>query len=266
MNTSMNTTSESPANGQSKRRSTTATQPQDDAAAPPAPGESDAGDAGDTDDKPTRHPRTGPLVSLATAAAVFALGQVLIPESKQPAAPIAAVIAAAEPVAPAVTPVLAPAVAPVVAPVLAPAAGAKPVRAEKARAATAPPDAPSVQPVKASLGEKDIAREAWRRNLPDIAEDERHATLLIPIRGLTQGATYRLIEKSRGVVLNLPKAESMITMPFYRLKNGAFTTLWIKQDQGAPTEIRLMLAKSVIKPEVEIKDGLVRVTVTKTVP
>jgi hypothetical protein len=259
MNTSMNTTSASPPNGQSKRRSTTASHPQDDnadAAAPATPGEGGEGAADDTGDRPLRHPRTGPLVALATAAAVFALGQALIPGPKPPAPPIAAVITTAQPVAAVVTPVLAPAVVP----------APEPLPAAPPPGATAPADAPSVQQAKASLGEKDIAREAWRRNLPDIAEDERHASLLIPIRGLIAGATYRLIEKSRGVVLHLPKAESMITMPFYRLKNGAFTTLWIKQDQGEPTEIRLMLAKSVIKPEVEIKDGLVRVTVTKTAP
>ncbi|HET6282961.1 MAG TPA: hypothetical protein VFH73_18515 [Polyangia bacterium] len=246
MNTSSNITSDDPSNASSRRRSTTA----DAVARASADVDPSNGDQGEGDRKALRDPRTGPAVALVTAAFVFGLGQALMPGPEPPPPPIAASIVSAAPVA-----------------LAAPVAAVEPARAGQAAVAPGPAAAtPSVQAARNNLADKDIAREAWRKNAPDISEDERRASLLIPTRGSTDGATYKLIEKSRGVVLNLPKGESMITMPFYRLKNGAFTTLWIKQDQGQPTEIRLMLARSVIKPEVEIKDGFVRVTVTKTVP
>lgn len=255
MNTSTDPTTEPPA----KRRSTntsassgTMTEP------PPAPvsDHNDADDIAAADEPPRRDPRVGPLVAFVTAAVVFAIGHLVL-------APAPSV----EPIGLAMPPVIAPPVAAMTAAAPPPAPVPEPAPVPAAATPEAPSSAAAGAPsAKTDAPEKDIARQAWRKNLPDLSDDPRRSSLLIPIRGSIEGATYHFIEKQKGVILTLPSAESMITMPFYRLKHDSFRTLWIQQGAGEPTSIRLMLGATVIKPEVEIRDGFARVTVTKTAP
>ncbi len=111
--------------------------------------------------------------------------------------------------------------------------------------------------------DKDIAREAWRRNLPDISSlEETKASILIPIKGSIEGATYHVNTKPKSVIINLPKADPLITMRFYKIRREGLSNLWIKQDEREGTTLKLMLNEAT-SPTVEIKDDFVRITVHK---
>jgi hypothetical protein len=154
----------------------------------------------------------------------------------------------------------------------APAEG--PLAAREAAAATehapattpALPGSTSAATATDKPSDKDIAREAWRRNLPDISSSEdTKASILIPIKGSIEGATYHINTKPKSVVVNLPKAESLITMRFYKIKRDGFRNLWIlKQEEGDGTTVKLMLGEATA-PQVEIKDEFVRINVRKPV-
>jgi hypothetical protein len=123
-----------------------------------------------------------------------------------------------------------------------------------------------VAPAADKKGEKptdrDAAREAWRKNLPDVSEDETKGAILIPIKGSIEGASYHVISKPRGLMLNLPHAETLITMRFYKLKRGGFRQLWIKQESAGGTSLKLVLGDAT-EPQVELKEEFVRVTVRR---
>ena len=118
--------------------------------------------------------------------------------------------------------------------------------------------------------DKDIAREAWRKNLPDVSVDGPRATLLIPLKGSSQGATFHVTNRPHAVVVKLPRAASMITMRLYRVDREGFRLVRINQaekdakpDDG--TELKISLTDSG-GPDVEIKDDYVRVTVRRPSP
>ena len=118
--------------------------------------------------------------------------------------------------------------------------------------------------------DKDIAREAWRRNLPDVRVDGPRATLLIPLKGSSQGATFHVTNRPRAVVVKLPQAASMITMRLYRVEREGFRLVRINQAEkdAKPedgTELKISLTDSG-GPDVEIKDDYVRVTVRRPSP
>jgi hypothetical protein len=128
---------------------------------------------------------------------------------------------------------------------------------------------PTAEPARAVTGteherpsDKEIAREAWRKNLPDVSSDEAHASILVPLKGSADGATYRIGTKPMNVIVNLPQAESLITMRFYRIKRDGFRTLWLKHDDNEGTTLRLMMGE-VSDPQVDIKDDYVRITIRK---
>jgi hypothetical protein len=115
--------------------------------------------------------------------------------------------------------------------------------------------------------DKDVAREAWRRNLPDLSVDGKRASLLIPIKGTSQGSTFHVTNRPHAVVVKLPQAASMITMRLYRVEREGFRLVRINQaekDAKAEdgTELKISLADSGA-PDVEIKDDYVRVTVRR---
>jgi puromycin-sensitive aminopeptidase len=115
--------------------------------------------------------------------------------------------------------------------------------------------------------DKDVAREAWRRNLPDVSVDGPRATLLIPLKGSSQGATFHVTNRPHAVVVKLPRAASMITMKLYRVDREGFRLVRINQAEtdAKPedgTELKISLADSG-GPDVEIKDDYVRVTVRR---
>ena len=71
--------------------------------------------------------------------------------------------------------------------------------------------------------------------------------------------------KPKSVLVTMPKAESMITMPFYNLRRDGYRQLWIKKDDATgTTTIRIVLGEA-SDPQVEIKDEFVRVVVRRPV-
>ncbi len=115
--------------------------------------------------------------------------------------------------------------------------------------------------------DKDVAREAWRRNLPDVSVDGPRATLLIPLKGSSEGATFHVTNRPHAVVVKLPRAASMITMRLYRVEREGFRLVRINQAEkdAQPedgTELKISLTDSG-GPDVEIKDDYVRVTVRR---
>jgi puromycin-sensitive aminopeptidase len=233
----------------------------------------------------------GLLAAALTAAAVFFVGQQLLPQPQAPVLP-------PPPAVPARTPL--PAMAGDGAMLAhvdgAPAAGHDAevvVRSDAAgrldsrqtadvdaasvpveKMAGAPADAgPSSGPYAAAdknaekQSDKDLAREAWRKNLPDVSVDGQRATLLIPLKGSSQGATFHVTNRPHAVVVKLPRAASMITMRLYRVEREGFRLVRINQaekDAKAEdgTELKISLADSG-GPDVEIKDDYVRVTVRR---
>jgi hypothetical protein len=202
----------------------------------------------------------GILATLITAAAVFGAGMRVLPPIAAPPPP---------PPQPAAPPPAVPAPPP---PPAADASAAPP-----ADAAGGPPDAqasPTAAPEPApgnhraaaaaeKAADKDVAREAWRKNLPDISIDGAKASMLIPIRGSIEGASYHVANKPKSVIVNLPSGESMITMRFYKIRREGFRQLWIKQEDGvAGATLRVVLDEG-SDPQVEIKDDFVRVTVRR---
>jgi hypothetical protein len=240
----------------------------------------------------------GMVVAMFTAAAVFGVGMLVLPPIEPPApepvapppppipppppAPVPAPtldgpVAEARPAAPDAQPT--PSTAETK-PEPAQEAGQEPKqepsRQAKAEAQPEPkpkadktPSAPAVAPAKVEAPtprekqvDKEVARDAWRKNLPDIAAEPGKASMLIPIKGSIEGSTYHVTAKPRSVLITLPKGESMITMPFYNVRHDGFRQLWIKKDDETGTVIRVVLGDG-IDPQVEIKDEFVRVTVRR---
>jgi hypothetical protein len=223
---------------------------------------------------------SGVVAALVTAAAVFGVGMLVLPPPVEPPAPVALPPPPPPP------------------PVAAPEAGAsdasddgqadtttdvklevepptepKPEPKPEPRAASTPEPKPAVAPpipTTAAKGEpherpadKDVARDAWRKNLPDVTTEPGRASMLIPIKGSIEGATYHVTVKPRSVLVTLPKAESMITMPFYSVRHDGFRQLWIKKDEASgATTMRIVLGDAT-DPQAEIKDDFVRVTVKR---
>jgi hypothetical protein len=239
------------------------------------------------------------LAAVATAAAVFGVGMLVLPSIEEPPpSPVAAPApppplppppepppppppppppaAAPDATTAAVPPSSGPEPKPVeAAPEPKPVEAAPEPRAVEAmpepKPTSAPPEAKAVAPNKAEapaprekLADKDVARDAWRKNLPDVAVEPGKAAMLIPIKGSIDGATYHLTGKPRSVLVTLPKGESMITMPFYNVRHDGFRQVWIKKDDETGTSIRVVLGE-VVEPQVEIKDDFVRVTIRRPV-
>jgi hypothetical protein len=135
----------------------------------------------------------------------------------------------------------------------APAAEAAPTR-------KAPEDDKEERPA-----DKDLARQAWRSNRPDISTDGSKASILIPLKGSIAGAGFRVSNKPHAVIVTLPQAASLITMRVYRVNRDGFRLLWINQaekdaDPKDGSSLKLGLS-DLGDPLVEIKDDFVRVTV-----
>jgi hypothetical protein len=229
---------------------------------------------------PPPMPPSAPVTSLTTDAA-SASDAATASSNDAPPSPLAAALAPApEAVAPAPKPEpvgtapkpepvgTAPKPTPEAAPeAIAPAPKPEAAPAAKPEAAASAPDAVPPRPDGTAphekLADKDVAREAWRKNLPDITPEAGKAAILVPIKGSIEGATYHVTVRPRSVLVTLPKGESMITMPFYNIRHDGFRQLWIKKDDDtAATTIRIVLGENV-DPQVEIKDDFVRVTIRR---
>jgi hypothetical protein len=206
----------------------------------------------------------GLLLAALTASVVLVIGQRLLPRHAAEA-PLATP-APAPPPTPATPPPAPPAAPspPPAAPSIVAAAG--PTRDPAARAAAGA--RPSTDSDPESPSDKDVARQAWRRNLPDLGHGDGKASILIPLKGSIEGASFRVTARPHTVRVTLPKAASMITMRMYRVNRDGFRLLWIDQaeadaDPKDGTTIRIGLA-DVGDPQVEIKDDFVRVTVRRS--
>jgi hypothetical protein len=237
----------------------------------------------------------GLAAAIVTAGAVFGLGVLILPSISPEAPPVP--VAAPPPPAPPPPP---PPVAALDAAVALDAAKADGATVDAStdvptkvspKAAPKPTPAPTPTPVEAPAppvavekkpaaapsttakadtsgtheksADKDVARDAWRKNLPDISPEPGKSSILIPIKGSIDGSTYHVTAKPKSVLISLPKGESMITMPFYNIRHDGFRQLWIKKDdQTGATTIRVVLGEAT-DPQVEIKDEFVRVTVRR---
>ena len=123
---------------------------------------------------------------------------------------------------------------------------------------------------KQRQADKDLAREAWRRNRPDVSVSGNKTAILVPIKGSIKGADFKIIDKRRKVIVTLPKAVSMVTLRVYNLKHPSFKKVWIDQDEANAqpadgTKLRFILSQS-LDPQVEITDDFVRVTIRRPEP
>ena len=123
---------------------------------------------------------------------------------------------------------------------------------------------------KQRQADKDLAREAWRRNRPDVSVSGGKTAIMIPIKGSIKGADFKIIDKRRKVIVTLPKAVSMVTLRVYNLKHPSFKKVWIDQDEANAqpadgTKLRFILSQS-FDPQVEITDDFVRVTIRRPEP
>jgi hypothetical protein len=154
----------------------------------------------------------------------------------------------------------------------------KPAKAAPAAAPAAEtPAAEAAPPRKAPEGDKeerpadkDLARQAWRSNRPDVSTDGSKSSILIPLKGSIAGAGFHVTNKPHAVIVTLPQAASLITMRVYRVNRDGFRLLWINQaEKGADPKDGSSLKLGLSDwgdPLVEIKDDFVRVTVHRPGP
>jgi hypothetical protein len=116
-----------------------------------------------------------------------------------------------------------------------------------------------------ALAEKDIAREAWRRNWPTLCSNAEtgKAFILIPIKGSIEKATSELKRKPvREARVNLPDAESQLTLKLYKLRRMGFKDLKLgPMDEGTGTRFRVRLQPGAGDPLFEIKETYAKITV-----
>jgi hypothetical protein len=115
-----------------------------------------------------------------------------------------------------------------------------------------------------ALAEKDMAREAWRRNRPTVCPvgATGKAFILIPIKGSIEGETHELLRKpKREARVTLPAgSESQLTKKQYKVKKFGFKELWVSSDASGAT-LRVKLQPGAGDPAFEIKDGYAKITV-----
>jgi hypothetical protein len=116
-----------------------------------------------------------------------------------------------------------------------------------------------------SLPEKDMAREAWRRNWPTICSIGDKGFILIPVKGPIQNAIVELKRKPvREARVSIPQAESQLTLKLYKLKRLGFKDLKVgPMDESANTgtRLRVRLMPGAGDPVFDVKDGYAKITV-----
>lgn len=116
-----------------------------------------------------------------------------------------------------------------------------------------------------TLAEKDMAREAWRRNWPTICPvaDTGKAFILIPIKGSLENAIWELRRKpAREARVSLPAAESQLTLKLYKLRRMGFKDLKIgPTDDGNGTRLRVRLLPGAGDPVFDVKESYAKITV-----
>jgi len=113
-----------------------------------------------------------------------------------------------------------------------------------------------------SLPDKDVAKEAWRRNLPTICVTgegkEQKAALFLPFKGNAATATYDVRRHQRLLRIQIPGGESQLTMVQYKLRRQGFRDLRLSTD-GPGSKVRLTFDKSAGDPQIELKDSYIKV-------
>ena len=127
------------------------------------------------------------------------------------------------------------------------------------------PDGGNESDPDCNMVDKDIAREAWRRNWPTLckAGDTGKAFILIPIKGSIEKANGDLKRKPvREARVTLPEAESQLTLKLYKLRRMGFKDLKIGPPEDGPgVRLRVRLLPGAGDPIFEIKDGYAKITV-----
>ena len=139
-----------------------------------------------------------------------------------------------------------------------------------AEAGTPKADPTEKGPDDVSQVHKDVARESWRRNKPDVSVANGRSTILIPLKGSSDDASQKYLKKTHTLVITLPKAASLNTMHFYKLNRDGFNVLWTDQEEtnakaSDGTKLRLVFSQHAV-PDVEIRDEFVRVTIARPAP
>jgi hypothetical protein len=138
-----------------------------------------------------------------------------------------------------------------------------------AEPAPAEPSAPAHKAAAAADNkdkeDKDTAHEAWRANAPSITTSGTKSVMIVPLKGSSEDASYKLVRKSKAVIITLPHAASMITMKLYNLKKDGFKQLWVYQQEvnakaSDGSALKVVFTEPV-DPVVDIKDDYVRVTI-----
>jgi hypothetical protein len=113
------------------------------------------------------------------------------------------------------------------------------------------------------LPEKDMAREAWRRNWPTVCAVGDRAFVLIPIKGTTQGEVHELRHHpNREARVTLPAtSESQLSMKQYKINRLGFKDLRINPMDAGGTRFRLKLDPEGGDPSFEVKDGYAKITI-----
>jgi hypothetical protein len=120
-------------------------------------------------------------------------------------------------------------------------------------------------PVDCTLGDKEISREAWRRNWPIVckAAAGEKVAIFIPLKGSLDGETHEVRQRpTREVRINLPAGESLLTMRLYKLRRMGIVDLRVLPWEGKAhgTRLRLKLQPGEVDPVLEIKDGYAKIT------
>jgi len=127
------------------------------------------------------------------------------------------------------------------------------------------PDGGNESDPDCALADKDIAREAWRRNWPTLCKigDSGKAFILIPIKGSIEKAIGDLKRKPvREARVNLPEAESQLTLKLYKIRRMGFKDLKIGPPEDGPgVRLRVRLLPGAGDPIFEVKDGYAKITV-----
>jgi hypothetical protein len=119
-------------------------------------------------------------------------------------------------------------------------------------------------PPDCSLPDKDIARDAWRRNSPTLCKgtDGDRVSLFIPLKGTLDGETHELRQASHEVRINLPAGESLLTLRQYKVRRSGFKDLRILPTDSGGTRLRLKLQSGTGEPSFDMKDGYAKITIT----
>lgn len=155
-----------------------------------------------------------------------------------------------------------------------------PVRQQAIQEVTPPVDAPrgskreeegdrparKGQSGNCSLADKDIARDAWRRNAPAvcvIGDAKDQVALYLPVKGNAMSATYDFRRRQKLLRILAPAAESQLTMAQYKLRRHGFRDLRIggEGQSGDGAKLRITFEKSPSEVAVDLKETFIKVVI-----